>query len=187
MDETKNIGAALLRVHAIVEERDQIHIVHTSELSRTDRELLLRVGWLQEIIQGWYLFVRPDTRPGDSSGWYANFWEFLYLYLNHYYGEDYCLSAENSIDLHLGMTVVPRQVIVMASKGRGSPLNLPFDTSLLIYASGEQLPLDREEVRRLQAMSLPYALCKVSPTFFQRQSREAEIALQSISSSDDLL
>lgn len=135
MTAAKSIGDALSRVHAIVEGRDGIYVVHSSELSRKDRELLGGTGWLKEIIKGWYLFVRPDIRPGDSSGWYATFWDFLYVYLTHFYNEDYCLSAENSLDLHLGMTVVPRQVIVMAPKGRGAPVRLPFDTSLLIYAS----------------------------------------------------
>lgn len=187
MKDVKNIGDALSRIHAIIKGRDEIHVVHTSELSRTDRELLLGAGWLQEIVKGWYLLVRPDMRPGDSSGWYAAFWDFLYVYLTHFYGDDYCLSAEHSLDLHLGITVVPRQVVVMAPKGRGAPLGLPFDTSLLIYASGELLPPDQEVVRRLRVMSLPYALCKVSPTFFQHQPREAEIALQSVHDSDDLL
>lgn len=36
-------------------------------------------------------------------------------------------------------------------------------------------------------MSLPYALCKVSLLFFTKQSREAEIALRTISDPDDLL
>jgi len=187
MKETKNVGDALHRVRAVIEARDEIHVVHTSELSRKDRELLLGVGWLQEIIKGWYLLVRPDIRPGDSSGWYATFWDFLYVYLTHFYGKDYCLSAEHSLGLHLGSTVVPGQVIVMALKGRGSPLELPFGTSLSIYPSEEGLPIDREIVRRLQVMPLPYALCKVSPTFFHQQPREAQIALQSINSSDDLL
>ena len=187
MKDVKHIGEALSRIRAIVESRDEIHVVHTSEISRKDREQLVAAGWLQEIIKGWYLFVRPDIRPGDSSGWYAAYWDFLYVYLTHFYGDDYCLSAEQSLDLHLGMTVIPRQVVVMAPKGRGAPLDLPFDTSLLIYASGESLPSEREVVRRLQVMSLPYALCKVSPSFYQLQPREAEIALQSITSSDDLL
>lgn len=187
MAKDKKLGEALSRIQAIIEKRDQIHVIHTSDVSRQDRELLIGTGWLQEIIKGWYLLVRPDIRSGDSSGWFASYWDFLHLYLTHFYGREYCLSAEHSLDLHLGMTVVPRQIVVMASKGRGTPLKLPFDTSLFIYASKGQLPSEREVVRRLQVMSLPLALCKVSPTFFQFQPREAEIALKSIKSSEDLL
>ena len=187
MKEAKGFGDALSRVHIIVRGRGGIHVVHTGEISRKDRELLLGAGWLREIMKGWYLPVRPDLRAGDSSSWYATFWDFLFVYLTHFYGDDYCLSAEHSLDLHLGISVVPRQVVVVATRGRGAPIALPFDTSLLIYASSEQLPKDREVVRRLQVLSLPYALCKASPTFFQKHPCEAEIALKAISNADDLL
>lgn len=185
--ENKNLSEALKRVHALLEKKRGVHVFHTAEIRRGDREQLIRAGWLQEIIKGWYLFIKPDLRPGDSSGWYATFWDFLSVYLTHYYEQNYCLSAEQSLDLHLGVTVVPKQVIVMAQKGRGAPLELPFDTSLLIYASEDNLPDYRQQMHGLQIMSLPYALCKVSPTYFQRQPREAEIALQSIRRSDELL
>ncbi|NGX61187.1 MAG: hypothetical protein K940chlam9_00668 [Chlamydiae bacterium] len=183
----KDIGEALARVHETIKKRDHIHVLHTSELSRNDREVLTKSGWLQEIIKGWYLLIRPDLRPGDSSGWYATFWEFLYVYLSYFYEEEYCLSAEHSLDLHLGVTVVPKQVIVLAPKGRGVPLELPFDTSLYIYAPKDSLPIEREKIKNLQVMSLSLALCKVSPSFFQTQPREAEIALQLIQSPDELL
>jgi hypothetical protein len=183
----KEVGSSLSRAHNIIKERHNIHVIHTSEMPRTDRELLLKTGWLEEIIKGWYLLTRPDVRPGDSSAWYAAFWDFLYVYLSRFCKENYCLSAENSLGLHLGVTIIPKQVVVIASKGRGSPIKLPFDTSLLIYAAPTPPLSDQEKIQKLQVMSLPYALCKTSPTFFQNQPREAEIALQSISDSENLL
>ena len=114
MTQKNKVADALTRGYKVVESRDNIHVVHTSELSRTDRELLLRGGWLQEIIKGWYLLVRPEILPGESSAWYATFWDFLHVYLTHFYGEEYCLSAAHSLDLHLGITVIPRQVDVMS-------------------------------------------------------------------------
>ena len=123
MKSSQDIGEALSRVRTIVEDRDEIHVVHSSELKRKDRELLVKKDWLQEVIKGWYLFVRPDTPTGHSSAWFANFWDFLYVYLNHFYGKEYCLSAEHSLDLYLGETVVPKQITVIAPKGRGTLLN----------------------------------------------------------------
>ena len=79
MQHAKNVGEALSRVHLTIRAQDGIHVIHTSDINRMDRELLLGAGWLQEIIKGWYLLVRPDIRPGDSSGWYATFWDFLSL------------------------------------------------------------------------------------------------------------
>ena len=102
-----------------------------SEISRRDREILIRHRWLEEIIRGWYLVIRPDCVPGDSTAWYANFWDFLKRYLEHHYGVEYCLSAECSLDLHVGSSTIPSQIIVMAKKGSGAPVELPHRTSLL--------------------------------------------------------
>ena len=45
-------------------------------LSRTHRERLLRNGFLQEVIKGWYIPSRPDEVKGESTAWYASFWRF---------------------------------------------------------------------------------------------------------------
>lgn len=177
--------AALKRVHKVAEKKKS-YVIHTSEISRADRTLLVRLHWLEEIIRGWYLLIRPDTPAGDSTAWFASFWDFLKIYLENHYGKDYCLSAECSLDIHVGSTVIPKQVIVMARKGSGTPLQLPHQVSLLVYTANE-LPEERVEVRGIQVMSLPYALCKVSPTYFQKSPQEAEIAIRSLPSIADLL
>ena len=154
------------------------HVFHTSELERADREILVQHHWLEEVIRGWYLVIRPDLVKGDSTVWFANIWDFLKVYLHHHYGTEYCLSAECSIDVHVGSTTIPKQVIVMAPGGSGAPIQLPFDTSLLVYADPQRIPTVREIVRGLQVMPLAYAICKVSPTYFQASPHDAKIALQ---------
>jgi len=177
---------ALSRIHAIVEQKKS-HILHTGDISRADRELLLHNRWLEEIIRGWYLVIRPDLPPGDSTAWYANFWDFLKAYLLHHYDSEYCLSAECSLDFHLGNTTIPKQIIVMAPKGSGAPLQLPYGTSLLVYADPTRLPEEREVVRGLQVMPFAYAICKVSPTYFQASPQEAQIALRAMHNPAELL
>ena len=61
------LGQALHRVFEIVESKDKIHILQTNEMNRADREILTKNHWLQEIIKGWYLLVRPDVNSGESS------------------------------------------------------------------------------------------------------------------------
>ena len=56
-------------------------IIKTDQLSRIDRERLLKANCLQKIIRGWYLFCTPGTYPGESTPWYASFWDFVRLYL----------------------------------------------------------------------------------------------------------
>jgi len=178
------IADALTRVKQIADARGA-HIIKSSEINRVDRELLIRTQWLQEIIKGWYLLTRPDVASGDSAAWYANFWDFLRVYLNNRFGKDYCLSAESSLELHIGETVVPAQVVVIVKQG-GSTQQLPFKTSLLIYSDAKNLPTEKKEINGLQVMSLPFALCKVTPTYYQKCSENVEIALRSVRTSSEL-
>jgi hypothetical protein len=182
-----SIGEALARIEITMRKKEGIHILHTSEITRHDREILVKTHWLEEIIQGWYLVVRPDLPSGESTSWYANFWDFIKFYLNHHYGNGYCLSAECSIDLHLGAFITPKQIVVMAKGGSGKAIDLPYGTSLLVYSDPARLPEETVTLRGIQVMPLAYALCKVAPTFFSLRPREAEIAMQSIDDPADLL
>ncbi len=120
-----SIARSLRRIQTLAKSNGA-HIIQSQQMEREDRELLVRTKWLQEIIKGWYLLVKPDLSPGDSSAWHANFWDFLRIYLAYHHGTSYCLSAESSLDLHTGTTIVPKQVIVISSKGGGSPIELPI-------------------------------------------------------------
>ena len=180
------IQDALNRVLSLVKIKGA-HVVHTSEISRSDREILLHKRWLEEIIRGWYYLIRPDLTKGDSTAWFACFWDFLRVYLAHHFGTNYCLSAESSLDLHVGSTVVPQQVIVMAVKGSGVALQLPFGTSLLVYSDPDRIPKNKALLQGLQVMPLEYALCKVSPTYFRVAPQEAELALRLLRDPNTLL
>ncbi len=179
------IGEALARVRKVCGS-NQSNVIQSEQMLRPDRELLLRTKWLQPIMKGWYLLVKPELAGGDSSAWYASFWDFLRLYLADLHQGEYCLSAENSLDLHTGNSQVPSQVVVISSKGGGSTQELPYQTSLLVYADPKNLPEETVSFKGLKIMSLPYALCRASVAYFQRNQREAEIALQMIRQSAEL-
>ncbi|NGX48344.1 MAG: hypothetical protein K1000chlam3_01735, partial [Chlamydiae bacterium] len=181
------LNQALRKIHKLVESKGEIPIIHTKEISRSDREILLRNRWLQEIIRGWYLLIRPDIRTGESSAWYASFWDFIKIYLDFHYSDKYCLSAEQSLDLHIGKSAIPKQVVVMVAKGNGIPVNLPFDTSLIVYSSKEHNAEERVKINGLFVMDLPYALCKASPSFYVRHEQDAELALLTIQEPSELI
>lgn len=71
--------------------------IRSSDLTRTHRERLCRNGFLEEVIKGWYIPARPDETAGESTAWYASFWEFCAAYLEHLKGKDWCLSPEQSL------------------------------------------------------------------------------------------
>src|SRR5260221_6117974 len=76
--------------------------IRARDLSRTHRERLLRNGFLQEVIKGWYIPSRPDEVKGESTAWYASFWRFCAVYLEARFGARRCLSPEQSLLLHAG-------------------------------------------------------------------------------------
>jgi hypothetical protein len=186
MSLNKDIAEALIRVRAASKLRDG-NIIQSVEMSRGDRELLLRTQWLEPIIKGWYMLVKPEMIPGESSYWYANFWKFVAAYLENHHGKIYCLGAENSLDVHSDTPTIPEQVIVIVPKGGGVPVSLPFETSIFPYKDPKNLPENRTEKKGLQVMELGYALCKVTPTYFEKNPQGAEIALRLIQTSDQLL
>ena len=161
-------------------------VVKSALLQRADRELLTERGYLQEICKGWYLLSRPTEKPGDSTAWYAAFWDFLSVYLGERFGADYCLSAASSIDAHTGANVIPQQVIALTAQGGKMELPLPHNTSVLVYQDAKNLPRVVEIVRGVRAMPLTLALCRVPPSFFENQPLNAEIALRAVKSVDDL-
>src|SRR5277367_6502989 len=81
--------------------------IRARDLSRTHRERLLRNGFLQEVIKGWYIPSRPDEVKGESTAWYASFWRFCGAYLEARFGVRWCLSPEQSLSLHAGTGPCP--------------------------------------------------------------------------------
>jgi hypothetical protein len=163
------------------------HVIRSSSLRRGDRELLTERGYLQEILRGWYLLGRPIDEAGDSTAWYGAFWDFLCVYLEGRFGGDYCLSASSSIDVHIGANVIPQQVIAVTARGGAMRLQLPHNTSVLVYPDEKNIPRTVEVVQGLRTMPLALALCRLPPVFFERQPLNAEIALRAMKSIDDLV
>src|SRR5260370_16849783 len=51
-------------------------VFRSDDLSRVHRERLVENGFLQEVIKGWLISASPSARVGDTTPWYASFWEF---------------------------------------------------------------------------------------------------------------
>lgn len=156
-------------------------IVQSGELSRTDRERLVRSGWLTPVIRGWYLLGHPEGR-GETTRWHASYWTFMARYLAKRFGAEYCLSAESSLDFHLDRNTIPKQLVVIAGKGGSSRVDLPHETSLFTWQG--DLPPSIQTRHGIQVMSLPLALCRVAPALFVHDPVKAEIALRLVAPAD---
>lgn len=162
-------------------------VVRSADISRSDRERLRRAGFLMDIVKGWYLLVRPGVNTGESTAWYASFWNFLDAYFSERFGNDYCLSAAASLELHIDTTNIPRQVVAITARGGKTLLNLPHDTSVLVYQDAKAIPSDVDVLGGVRVMSLHTALCRLPPAYYRSNPVNAELALRSLKDTGKLI
>lgn len=161
--------------------------IRARDMTRTHRERLLKNGFIQEVMKGWYIPTRPDEPAGESTAWYTSFWGFCSDYLNARFGKEWCLAPEQSIRLHTDNWTVPRQVLVRAPKGGNKPTNLLFETSIFDLRLDIPHKQDIETKEGLRIMSLPTALISCSPHQFTTHAIEMRSALSMISDGSDIL
>ena len=101
-------------------------VFRSKELSRTHRERLLAAGFIREVLKGWLMSWAPDSQDGDSTPWYASFWEFCAGYASDRFGSQWHLSPEQSLLIHGHSTLIPTQVFLFTSKGSGKLPSLLF-------------------------------------------------------------
>lgn len=181
------------RLASSLEELQQLQskhgfaVVKSSDLSRVHLGRLVKNGFLQEVMKGWYISFRPDALPGDTTNWYTSFWFFISEYANHRFGNEWCLSPEQSLSLYSGNRTVPRQVIIRTTKGSSNVVNLLHNTSALYFQSTIANPIYTESQFNLNLYSLPEALVECSPDFFRLDSVTARTCLSLIADVSDIL
>lgn len=159
-------------------QKDGKRIFQSSELGRTDRERLLKQGFLREVIKGWLVSTSPNTKPADTTPWYASFWEFCARYCADRFGKDWYLSPEQSLLLHAEHTVIPAQVVIYSPKGTNNTVELLSGTSLYDLKQKEMAPAaDLTEKDGLRLYTPAVALLRVPEAFFTRYPIEAQVML----------
>lgn len=161
--------------------------IQSKDMTRIHRERLLKNGFLQSVIKGWYITSRPDEKTGESTAWYASFWGFCSAYLTARFGKAWLLSPEQSLLLHTGNRTVPHQLLVRATKGSNNLTQFPFGTSLLDVKSALAVKYDTINSDGLNLFSLSAALIECSPTFFRQSPTDARAALSMIRDASEIL
>jgi hypothetical protein len=161
--------------------------IRASDLTRIQRERLLKNGFLQEVIKGWYISSRQDGFSGESTAWYASFWNFCSAYFNKRFGDKWCISPEQSLSLHAGNWTVPQQLFVRSPKGNNNITPLPHKTSLL--DARHSMPNRKEvEIKNgLRIFSLASALIACSPRFFIQNSTDVRTVLSLVRDASEVL
>ena len=158
-------------------------VLKSEDLTRPQRESLVRNGFLRQIIKGWYMPCRPDEKPGDTTPWYAVVRSFVRQYCEERFGSSWHASPEYSVTLQVGSTVLPKQVVVWSPKAANGVLQLPDGFSLLDYRR-DLVTEGAEEVSGIRVMPLPLALVRLPEAFYRNAVRDAQIALHQVDASD---
>ena len=164
-----------------------IAVIKANELSRIHRERLIKNGFIREVIKGWYISSRPEEQIGDSTSWYISFWYFISVYFNERFGEEWCLSSEQSLAIYSGNLSVPKQLLVKSPKSQNNIIQLLHGTSFFDMAAS--IPSKDEIIKKdgINLYSLSSALINSSPYFFSQYPTDARAALSMVKDSSEIL
>ncbi|MER9299805.1 Fic family protein [Mesorhizobium sp. M0621] len=173
---------------ALKELQDRpIVAIRSSDLSRTHRERLLKGGFLREVMKGWYIPSNPHQRQGETTGWYASFWDFCTSYLSDRFGKNWCIAPDASLSFHAGNRTVPAQLLVRSPTGGNKPTTLLHGTSIFDMRASMPVARDIAETDGLRLYALPAALIEASPAFFTQKPTDARTALAMFSDASEIL
>jgi fido (protein-threonine AMPylation protein) len=181
----QKLASSLEKLHKL--QSGGRRVFRSKEFLRADRERLLAQGFLHEVIKGWVISTGPDTTPGDTTPWFATFWEFCARYCEFRFGKNWHLSPEQSLLLHAEATVIPTQVIVYSPKGTNNTISLLFDTSLYDLKSTMPKASDLMVKDGLRLFKAAAALVRVSEDFMRRHPSEVHVLLAGVRDSSEIL
>ncbi len=179
------LASALEQLRAL--QRAGRMAIRSDDLPRAARERLLRNGFLQKVMRGWYVPASPGEQAGDTTAWYAAFWPFVASYLDSRLGTDWCVSADQSLLLHVGDRTVPQQLLVRSPRGNNKPTPLLHGTSVFDVRLELPPPEERAVIDGVRAMTLGASLVHASPGLYHDRAVDVRAALVTISDASDLL
>jgi hypothetical protein len=178
--------AASLQELQKLQKKDTVAI-RTKDLSTTHRSRLIKNGFLTEVVKGWFIVSDPANSIGDSTAWFTSYWKFCSEYLNHQFGEKYCLSPEQSLMIHAGQMSIPSQLIIRANDATNYNMPMLHGTSMFLMRTELPSKADILEKDGLRILTLASALIESTPTIFHTDPIEVRIALSQIADQSEIL
>lgn len=155
-------------------------------LGETHTRRLVQNGYLEQIIKGWYMPTMPGME-GDSTAWYASYWNFIVDYANSRFGDEWSLTPEESLDFYAGETSTPRQLIIRSTNASNNVVALKHGDSLLDISASLPRRVVVEPIYGLRIYSLAEALTFCSPAYFVKSAVNARTCLLMVKSADEIL
>ena len=107
-----------------------------------------------------------------------HFGTFVRNMLSIIWGDDWCISPEQSLTLLSGNETIPQQLIIRSPKANNNIIHLLHNTSILFICS--QIPEKRNMHGQIYTYSLEDALISCSPQYYKTHSIEILSILASI-------
>ncbi|MEO6775065.1 MAG: Fic family protein [Kofleriaceae bacterium] len=182
----EKLAAALEQLRGL--QQDGSRVFASKQLSRTSRERLVKHGFLQAVMRGWLMSTSPTAMPGDTTPWFASFWEFCRRYCEALFGTEWNLSPDQSLLLHAENTTIPKQVIIHSPRAGNNRIDLLFGTSFFaLKAKGMPPAPDLEIKNGLRVYGVAAALTRVPEDFFARNPIETQVVATTVRQPSQLL
>lgn len=185
MTPAEKLAASLEELHKL--QAQGRTAIRAEELTRVHRERLLRTGFLKAVINGWYIPSHPGERDGETTIWYSSFWQFCAAYCNYRFDYEWCLSPEQSLLIHAGNFIVPRQLMIRSPRGANRVTELLFDSSIIDMVGAIPNKDNMISIQGLNIYSIASGLINCSAKFFTQHPVEARTLLFTINDASEIL
>ena len=179
--------AKSLEVLRALQDENGHAVIKANELSRTHKARLLASGFIQEVIKGWFITSSPENPKGDTTSWYASFWDFVHIYLTSRFEDNWCLSPDQSLQILGGSRTVPKQLLVRSPKARNKVTRLIFNTSIFDIRTTLPVKSEIKSMDGLNIYSLENGLIACGADFFTRHPTDARTCLAMVKDASGLL
>jgi hypothetical protein len=183
---SEKLAQALFELQKLQKDRN-VAVIKASDLKTTHKQLLKTNGFINGVIKGWYISARPDEKTGDTTSWFMSFWDFASMYLNERFELEWCLSPEQSLLLHCGNKIIPKQLLVRSPKANNNIVQLLHGTSVLDYKLDIPANDSRVNLNGLQVYSLESGLIAAGTDFYTRHAVDARTCLAMVKDGSLLL
>jgi hypothetical protein len=157
-----------------------------SALGETHTKRLLQNGYLQPVIRGWYIPSFPGSE-GDTTVWYASYWQFISTYATSRFGQDWCLSAEESLSYYAGETICPSQLIIRSTKANNNVVQLLHGDTLMDITATIPAEIYVEPRYGIHLYPLAEALVYCSPQYFISDALNARTCLAQLKDASEII
>lgn len=170
-----------------IQNRDNSTVIKSDEISGTHLRRLVRNGFLMPVIKGWYIISNPTVAQGDTTVWYASYWHFIKKYLTHRFGNEWCLSMEQSLSIYSGSTVIPQQIVVRSPKATNFRVDLIASSSIFFLQANLPEKININNEYKLNLYTVEEAIIAASPTMYLNDALTMRTVLSTVTNIDNIL